>query len=98
MSANTLNNTTQLLNAYNGLNVAIISTKHFRDALEDRVFPLNVIGNAAIIAQSMRVGEIKEVFTSTKFKATVELKKVSHTVAILITGWKGVRNSKKIKE
>lgn len=87
--------TNGLLSAYNNLTVAIISTKHFREALDSRVFPLNVIGNAAIIAQSMTVGQKKEILASTQYQATVELKKISNNVALLLTGWKGVRNSNK---
>lgn len=92
------NETEQLLKAYDGLQIAIISTSHFRDALNERVFPMNIIGNAAIMAQSLKIGETKEIHNSTKFKATVELKRVSQSVALLITGWKGVRNSKKEKD
>jgi flagellin-specific chaperone FliS len=87
----------QLLLLYDGLNVEIISTKHFRKALNERIFPLNVIGNAAIEATSLKIGESKEIYRSNKFKATVELKRVSKNVALLITGWKGVRNNKKNK-
>lgn len=49
-----------LLAGYNKLDVAILSTSHFRDALEDRVFPLNIVGNAAIEAVSMKIGEKKK--------------------------------------
>jgi hypothetical protein len=94
MSANTLN-THILLQNYNNLNVAILPTKHFNEALEERVFPLNIIGNAAIEAVTLEIGQTKEIYRSEKFKATVELKRVSINVAILITGWKGVRNSSK---
>ncbi len=85
-------NNTLLLN-YNNLPVAILSTKHFREALDNRVFPLNVIGSAAIIAVNLKIGETKEIFSSEKHKATVELKRVSETVALLLTGWKGLRRS-----
>lgn len=87
----------QLLLLYDGLNVEIISTKHFREALNERIFPLNVIGNAAIEASCLNIGESKEIYRSTKFKATVEIKRISKTVAILLTGWKGVRNYNKNK-
>lgn len=90
--------TSILLADYNKLNVAIITTKHFRDALDNRVFPLNVIGNAAIEAVDLKIGECKEIYCSKKFKATVELKRVSENVALLITGWKGVRNNNKGKK
>lgn len=92
ISTNNMNQN-QLLNSYEKLNVEIISTKHFIDALNVRVFPLNVIGIAAIEASSLEIGESKEIFSSKRFKATVELKRVSNTVALLLTGWKGLRRS-----
>lgn len=92
---NDIYNSNTLLANYNKLPIAILSTKHFREALENRVFPLNVIGSAAIMANSLTVGETKEIFISDKHKATVELKRISETVALLLTGWKGLRTSKK---
>lgn len=88
-------NTEILLQNYNKLNVAIVPTKHFNEALEARVFPLNVLGNAAIEATTMKVGQCKEIYRDTTFKASVSLKKVSENVAIVITGWKGIRNNKR---
>ena len=90
-----LNNT--LLANYNKLPIAILSTKHFRDALDERVFPLNVVGSAAILAVNLKIGETKEIFSSEKHKATVELKRISETVALLLTGWKGLRTSTQTK-
>jgi hypothetical protein len=85
--------TSILLSNYNELPIAILSTQHFREALDNRVFPLNVVGSAAIQAVNLNIGETKEIFSSKKHKATVELKRVSENVALLLTGWKGLRNS-----
>lgn len=83
----------KLLKDFRRLNVEIVSTRHFREALDKRVFPLNVVGDATIIATTLKIGEKREIYRSSKFEATVELKRVSYTTAILLTGWKGVRNS-----
>ena len=84
-----------LLHNYDELPISIKYTSHFIDALVDRVFPLNVVGNAAIQAVTLNIGEKKEIFCSNKHKATVELKRVSEHVALLLTGWKGLRRSNK---
>lgn len=84
-----------LLTDYDKLPISIKFTGHFIDALEKRVFDLNVIGKAAILAVTLRPGETREIFCSEQHKATVELKRVSKNVALLLTGWKGLRRSQK---
>jgi len=86
-----------LMQTLSSFNVAVLPTSHFTKALEKRMFPLNIVALATIKAQSLPIGETLEIYSCDKFKATVELKKVSAKVALLITGWKGVRNNNENK-
>ena len=87
-----------LIHTLSSFEVCVLPTKHFTKSLSNRMFPLNIIAMATIEAQKLAIGSTLELFSSDKFKATVELKKVSKNVALLITGWKGVRNNNKDKK
>lgn len=86
-------NSQDLSETLSSFNVSVLPTKHFVDSLNKRMFPLNIVAMATVIAQGLSVGKTKEIYFNKRFKATVEIKKISENVAILLTGWKGVRNN-----
>lgn len=65
--------------------VEIFPTKHFKARIEERMFPITILGRAGLRVGSQKIGEIRKY---TDGKTSVIIKRLSSSVAILLTGYK----------
>lgn len=81
----------ELLKMLEECKVALMPTTHFLEQQKQRKFALNVLAKATILAQTLKVGTEIEVAISSNGKATAIIKRISSDVAIIKTGWSGIR-------
>ncbi len=65
--------------------VEIFPTKHFKERINERMFPITILGRAGLRVGSQKIGEIRKY---TDGKTSVVIKRLSSSVAILLTGYK----------
>lgn len=65
--------------------VEIFPTKHFKTRINERNFPITILGRAGLRVGSQKIGEIRKY---TDGKTSVIIKRLSASVAILLTGYK----------